>query len=37
MYHRFGEANYPSTNITLDQFENHLKEFSNSKSIMFYL
>ena len=28
MYHRFGESNYPSTNITLDQFTEHLEEFS---------
>lgn len=25
MYHRFGEKKYPSTNITLQQFENHIK------------
>ena len=25
MYHRFGDARYPSTNITLEQFEQHLK------------
>ncbi len=25
MYHRFGEAEYPSTSIRLDQFEAHLK------------
>ncbi len=25
MYHRFGEARYPATNIRLDQFEAHLK------------
>ncbi|TAH35309.1 MAG: chitin deacetylase [Alphaproteobacteria bacterium] len=25
MYHRFGEDNYPSTNISLDQFEDHIK------------
>ena len=29
MYHRFGESAYPSTNITLEQFEEHLKEFSD--------
>ena len=26
MYHRFGEADYPSTNITLAQFEAHIEE-----------
>ena len=26
MYHRFGESNYPSTNVTLEQFESHLVE-----------
>ncbi len=26
MYHRFGESRYPSTNITLEQFEAHLRE-----------
>ena len=25
MYHRFNESKYPSTNIQLDVFENHLK------------
>ncbi len=25
MYHRFGEDNYPSTNITLGQFEEHIR------------
>lgn len=25
MYHRFGEAKYPSTNITLEQFDRHLE------------
>ena len=31
MYHRFGEDNYPSTNITIKQFEQHLEEFSKPK------
>ena len=31
MYHRFGESAYPSTNITLEQFEEHLKEFSKER------
>lgn len=31
MYHRFGEDNYPSTNITIEQFERHLEEFSKPK------
>ncbi|WP_417831208.1 polysaccharide deacetylase family protein [Terasakiella sp.] len=26
MYHRFGEENFPSTNITIEQFESHLQE-----------
>ena len=29
MYHRFGESRYPSTSITLEQFEAHLKELKN--------
>ena len=29
MYHRFGEANYPSTNIRIEQFKAHLKEIQN--------
>ena len=28
MYHKFGISKYPSTNITLEQFEKHLVEFS---------
>ena len=28
MYHKFGISKYPSTNITLDQFDKHLTEFS---------
>ena len=31
MYHRFGESNYPSTNITIEQFKGHLEEFSKPK------
>ena len=26
MYHRFGESEWPATNIRLDQFESHLEE-----------
>ena len=26
MYHRFGESDYPSTNIAIDQFEAHIRE-----------
>ena len=26
MYHRFGDSRYPSTNITIEQFEAHIKE-----------
>jgi len=29
-YHRFGDARYPSTNITLEQFEQHLKYLSDN-------
>jgi peptidoglycan/xylan/chitin deacetylase (PgdA/CDA1 family) len=29
MYHRFGETNYPSTNIRLKQFDAHIKELLN--------
>ena len=31
MYHKFDIPKYPSTNITLDQFEKHLNLFSQSK------
>ena len=31
MYHKFGQQDYPSTNIRIDQFEQHLEEFSKSK------
>ena len=31
MYHRFGETKYPSTNVTLEQFEAHLDELKSSK------
>ncbi|MDX1736706.1 MAG: polysaccharide deacetylase family protein [Alphaproteobacteria bacterium] len=31
MYHRFGEAEYPSTNIRLDQFAEHLAELKSGK------
>ncbi len=30
MYHRFGEDKYPSTNITIKQFENHLRYIKNN-------
>ncbi|SCA56329.1 Predicted xylanase/chitin deacetylase [Candidatus Terasakiella magnetica] len=26
MYHRFGESDYPATNITMEQFETHINE-----------
>ena len=29
MYHRFGESKYPSTNITLEQFEAHIQELTS--------
>ena len=31
MYHKFGVSKYPSTSVTLDQFDAHLKEFSKEK------
>ncbi len=31
MYHKFGISKYPTTNITLDQFNKHLEEFSQPK------
>ncbi len=31
MYHRFGESDYPSTNIRIDQFEAHLEELKNRR------
>ncbi len=31
MYHRFGEDKYPSTNITLEQFDAHLEELKKDK------
>ncbi len=31
MYHRFGEPNYPSTNIQMDRFESHIIELKNPK------
>lgn len=30
MYHRFGEGDYPSTSITLEQFDTHLEELKTS-------
>ena len=29
MYHRFGEAAYPSTNVTIEQFESHIRELKS--------
>ena len=31
MYHKFGMSKYPSTNIAIDQFEDHLLELSQPK------
>ena len=28
MYHRFGESEFPTSNIRIDQFEGHLKELA---------
>jgi len=30
MYHRFGENNYPTTNVKIEQFEAHLSEIESS-------
>ena len=30
MYHKFGVSKYPSTSVTIEQFDDHLKEFSKS-------
>jgi len=34
-YHRFGENNYPSTNIRLEQFEQHIRELKNGSYTVF--
>ena len=26
MYHRFGEGDFPTTNVTIEQFEHHIEE-----------
>ena len=31
MYHKFGQDQYPSTNITIEQFTSHMEEFSKPK------
>ena len=31
MYHRFGEDNFPSTNVTLEQIDQHIEELSDDK------
>lgn len=31
MYHRFGESKYPSTNITLEQIDQHIEELKQDK------
>ena len=31
MYHKFGVSKYPSTSVTIDQFDEHLNEFSKDK------
>ncbi len=31
MYHRFGEDNYPSTNVRIEQFEEHLEILADEK------
>ena len=37
MYHRFGEPNYPSTNIQMDRFESHIIELKNPKYNIMHL
>ncbi len=37
IYHRFGEERYPSTNISADQFESHLKYLQQSKTEVYSL
>ncbi len=34
VYHRFGESEWPSTNIRLDQFEAHLEEIRNGGHVV---
>ncbi len=34
MYHRFGEENYPSTNIKINQFLDHIEELKKSKLLL---
>ena len=29
MYHRFGEADFPSTNVSIEQFESHIEELKS--------
>jgi len=31
MYHRFGDSRYPSTNIRLEQFEEHIRELTSGR------
>lgn len=31
MYHRFGETSFPSTNVTVEQFESHIEELSKGQ------
>tara|TARA_Y100001960_G_scaffold327011_1_gene412439 strand:- start:314 stop:1459 length:1146 start_codon:yes stop_codon:yes gene_type:complete len=31
MYHRFGEEDYPSTNVRVDQFESHIRELVSGR------
>jgi len=37
IYHRFGDERYPSTNISSDQFESHLKYLQQSKTEVYSL
>ena len=36
MYHRFNESRYPSTNIQIEIFKEHLKIIKNSKFDFFH-
>ena len=31
MYHKFGISKYPTTSITIDQLDSHIKEFAKEK------
>lgn len=37
MYHRFGDSRYPSTNVTLEQFEQHIKYIEDNDFVVWPL